>query len=219
MMRSFPVDALSENLHTPEAVIKSFPQEIVLVTQGSFPPPPLAESTNQLPSSPMFTVEDGPCKDLGKGGYIYEVKSDIFPAATSMSGGLIHLETGSLRTIHWHPNADEMHYVINGTLKVSVYGIGGQSETYVIEAGDIGFVPKGFAHYLEAVNGPADILVTFNDPKWQNQELSTWMAVTPPHLTATSLQTTEESIAGFPKSAELFYGVEVKECPRRVRRY
>jgi hypothetical protein len=89
MKRSFPVDALSENLHTPEAVIKSFPQEIVLVTQGPFPPPPLAESTNQLPSSPMFTVEDGPCKDLGKGGYIYEVKSDIFPAATSMSGGLI----------------------------------------------------------------------------------------------------------------------------------
>jgi len=218
MMKSFPVGILSKNLNTPEDTINTFPGELVLVTQGPFPPPMITESTNPLPNSPMFSVENGLCRDLGQGGYIYEVKKDMFPASDSMSGGFIHLEKGSMREIHWHPNADEMHYVISGSLKVSVYGVGGQLDTYVIEKGDIGFVPEGFAHYLEAISGPADFLVTFNHPEWKNQELSTWMAVTPSELTVTSLQTTQESVAGFPKSTELFYGKEFKGCPRRHHR-
>lgn len=218
MMKSFPVGILSENLNTRAETIKTFPNELVLVTQGPFPPPMIAESKNPLPKSPMFTVENGLCKDLGKGGYIYEVKKDIFPASDTMSGGFIHLERGSMREIHWHPNADEMHYVISGSLQVSVYGVGGQLDRYVIEAGDVGFVPEGFAHYLEAVSGPADFLVTFNNPEWKNQEFSTWMAVTPPELTAISLQTTRESIANFPNSTTLFYGKQLNGCPSRHRR-
>lgn len=218
MIGAFPLDVLSENLGTPVSVLESFQQKSLVVSQGAFPPPPFPESKHPLPEWPIFEAADGDCKDTGAGGYILEVRNEIFPATKTMSGAFMRLEEGSLRDIHWHPNADEMHFVLSGSVQVSIYGIGGVRDTYVISAGDVGFVPKGYAHYLEAIGGPTELLLTFNNPSWTTQELSTWMAVTPSYLTAASLNTTADVIVQyFPKSVEYFVGDKFAGCPAARR--
>ncbi|KAL7539262.1 hypothetical protein ACHAWF_006355 [Thalassiosira exigua] len=235
LITKFPTKVLSDNLGAPPSVIDSMKSDMAtfsngittgftLVNKGPVPPPKFPskefpESDNPLPDSPLFSVYDGVCTDTGKGGYIYQVTNDMWPVTLTMSGGLMHLDEGSFRDIHWHPNADEMQYVISGSLNVTTYGIGGVDYTYSINAGDIGFVPKGFAHTLEANGGPVDLLVTFNNPSWKTQELSTWMAVSPNYLTAASLNVDTEVVDKyFPTSTAQFYGPTSKNCPTKAKR-
>ncbi|KAL3915928.1 MAG: hypothetical protein SGILL_005413, partial [Bacillariaceae sp.] len=194
MMTAFPRDVLEENLGAPGDVIASFYQETVSVSPGPFPPPEFPKSTSPLEVDPIFYTPDGDCVDTGDGGYLYMVRNDNFEGATEMSGGFMHLNNGTLRDIHWHPNANELQYVLNGTLKVGIYSIEGVRNTFTLEAGDVGFVPKGMAHYLEAVDGPVDLLLGFDDPYWTTQELSTMLAQVPSFITATSINTTTEVV-------------------------
>lgn len=110
-----------------------------------------------------------------------------------------------------------MHYVLRGSITVTTYGVGGINETYVLEAGDVGFVPKGFARYFAALDGPADILITFDNPFWTTQELSTWMAVSPSYITASSLNSTADVIENyFPKAEVDFCGSKVCGMSRQT---
>jgi oxalate decarboxylase/phosphoglucose isomerase-like protein (cupin superfamily) len=180
-------------------------------------------SKSLLPQSPVFSMRDGPCGDLGRGGYYFQVRQEQFAMSRTMSGAYMHLEPGTLRDIHWHPNADEMQYVLRGSVTVGVYGTGGINSTYTLNAGDVGFVPRGFMHYIQAnrdeddedgVSGPADLLLTFNHPSWTTQELSTWLSVAPPFIAARSLNTTVDVVEKYlPTSAQEFYGRKKSRCP------
>jgi len=223
IMTAFPIDVISENLGgIPEDIIKTWPKESTPLQQGTMPPPPLAKSRNPIPNPPLTSVYDGFCDDAGVGGYLLGVRKENFPGATTMSGGFMHMTANTMRDIHWHPDADEMQYVLNGTLKVTVYGTPtGENiyNSYKLEAGDVGFVPKGFAHYFESVDSEVDLLLTFNSPSWQTQELSTWLAVTPSYLTAASLATDVENVDKyFPKAEEEFIGGDFSGCPAGTRR-
>jgi oxalate decarboxylase len=214
MMTAFPRDVLEENLGAPADVIASFYQQSVSVSPGPFPPPEFPESTSPLKTSPIFYTPNGTCVETGDGGYLYMVRQDNFPGVTEMSGGYMHLSNGTLRDIHWHPNANEMQYVLNGTLKVGIYSIEGVRNTYTLNAGDVGFVPKGMAHYLEAIDGPADILLTFDSPSWTTQELSTMLAQVPSYITAASINTTIQVVDQyFPKATQDFFGDTFIGCP------
>lgn len=221
MLSYFPRDVVSENLGVPIDVLDTFPESILIVNSGPQPPQAVPVSKNPLPLSPIFSMRDGPCGDLGRGGYYFQVRQEQFAMSSTMSGAYMHLEPGTLRDIHWHPNADEMQYVLRGSVTVGVYGTGGINSTYTLKAGDVGFVPRGFMHYIQANRndeegggGPADLLLTFNHPSWTTQELSTWLSVAPPFIAARSLNTTVDVVEKYlPTSAQEFYGRKRSRCP------
>ena len=39
---------------------------------------------------------------------------------------ILDLDPGALRELHWHPTADEWHYVIDGDISVTMFGSGGR---------------------------------------------------------------------------------------------
>lgn len=214
MMTAFPRDVLEENLGAPADVIATFYQEMVSLSPGPFPPPPFPESQSPLTVDPIFNIQNGNCVDSGDGGYLLMVTDNNFPGTTEISGGFMHLAEGGLRDIHWHPNANEMHYVLNGTLKVGLYSIEGVRNTYTLNAGDLGFIPQGMAHYLEAVDGPVEFLLAFDNPSWTTQELSTMMAQVPSYITAASINTTRAVVNEyFPKAKQDFFGNSFVGCP------
>jgi hypothetical protein len=43
------------------------------------------------------------------------------------------------------------------------------------------------AHYFQTLTDEVDILVTFGNPSWTTQELSTTLAVTPSYITGASI--------------------------------
>jgi mannose-6-phosphate isomerase-like protein (cupin superfamily) len=137
------------------------------------------------------------------------VRQEQLQAALTMSGGRIELEEGAMRELHWHTNVDELHYVLSGCVRNIVHNNvdfpNTKPKEYTICAGDIGYVPKNFVHYLEAISGPATVIATFNHPSWGTQGLSAIMSVTPVDVTASTLTTTVEVAEKyFPKESTAF---------------
>ena len=48
------------------------------------------------------------------GGTVRIVDSSNFPASKTIAAALVELESRGLRELHWHPNADEWQYYIEG---------------------------------------------------------------------------------------------------------
>ena len=62
-----------------------------------------------------------------------------------MAGSVLELEPGALRELHWHPNADEWQYYLEGQAQMGVFLSGGEAVTEEFEAGDVGYAPMGAA--------------------------------------------------------------------------
>jgi oxalate decarboxylase len=72
-----------------------------------------------------------------------------FPILAGLALFLIGLKPSVIVEPHTHPNAAELNYVINGKVRFTVFGPGGEVETSEIGQGQVFFVPAGYFHYLE----------------------------------------------------------------------
>jgi mannose-6-phosphate isomerase-like protein (cupin superfamily) len=59
------------------------------------------------------------------------------------------IRPSAMRTMHWHPNADEWQYYMKGTGRMTVFNAGPAAVTANFHPGDIGYVKKGLGHYIE----------------------------------------------------------------------
>ena len=59
--------------------------------------------------------------------------------------------------MHWHPNADEWQYYIQGKARMTVFNTGPNATTAEFMPGDIGYVPKSLGHYIENI-GTEDVI-------------------------------------------------------------
>ena len=57
-------------------------------------------------------------------GKVRIVDSSNFPAAQMIAAGLVEVEPGGMRELHWHPNSDELQYYIEGEGRMTVYASG-----------------------------------------------------------------------------------------------
>ena len=79
--------------------------------------------------------------------------------------------------LHWHPNADEWQYVIDGEVSVTLFGSHGRYRIERLQKGDVGYIPQGYGHSIENVGSePARILIGFNAGIYETIDLSQWIA-------------------------------------------
>lgn len=83
------------------------------------------------------------------GGSIKILDPATFPVASTFSVALVTVEPGAMREMHWHTTSDEWTYFISGSARVTAYQVPAARRTFDITAGDVGYVPKSNAHYLE----------------------------------------------------------------------
>jgi oxalate decarboxylase len=94
------------------------------------------------------------------GGSVRIVDATNFPA--SIAAALVELEPGGLRELHWHPNADEWQYYIEGEGRMGVFGSESKARRFDYRAGDVGYVPFTMGHYIENTgSGPLRFLEMF----------------------------------------------------------
>ena len=87
-----------------------------------------------------------------------------FPISTTMTGALLRIKPGGLRELHWHPNADEWQYYVAGRARMTVFGSHGRARTEEFGAGDVGYVPTGYGHYIENVGtDELEVLLALNN--------------------------------------------------------
>ena len=69
----------------------------------------------------------------------------------TIAAGLVEIEPGGMRELHWHTNADEWQFYISGQARMTVFGSESNSRTFNFQAGDVGSVPFPMAHYIENI--------------------------------------------------------------------
>ncbi len=122
-----------------------------------------------------------------------------FPISSTMTGALLVIKPGGLRELHWHPNAAEWQYYLKGNGRMTVFGSHGRARTDDFAAGDVGYVPQGFGHYIENT-GETDleVVLVLNNATYQSISITSWMSSTPDLLLATNFKVPEATFAAFP---------------------
>jgi oxalate decarboxylase len=184
-----PKDILAKNFGVSESEFSELPSDVDhtrYMFQGTVPSGPLSSDKVVNPNgerSFSYHISDlDPIKTSG--GTVRIIDSTKFPAASTIAAGIVEVEPGGLREMHWHPNTDEWQYYLEGNGQMTVFASEHNARTFDFSAGDVGAVPFAYGHYIE--NTSADLklrfLEVFKSPQFQDVSLNQWMALTPPEL-------------------------------------
>src|SRR4029079_19783406 len=172
---------------------------------GPVPPPlpqdPAPGSLNEPPLTHRYRLLAVKTEPV-VGGTLRTVSANEFPISTTMTGALLVIEPGGMRELHWHPHAAEWQYYIRGNAEMTVFGSHGRARTDAFAAGDVGYVPQGYGHYIENTGkDEVEIVIVFNNGSYESINITGWMSANPKPLLATNFRVPEATFANFPKSA------------------
>ncbi|KAL1949429.1 hypothetical protein VTO73DRAFT_8310 [Trametes versicolor] len=204
-----PKEVIAKNFQTSISAFDHIPAQQLYIFPSTPPP-----DNNQVPKSPQGTIPNPFTFSLSQvkatqlsGGTVKIVDSSTFTAATAISASEITVEPGAMRELHWHPTQDEWTFFISGQGRVTLFASSGNSRTFDYEAGDVGFVPASFGHFVENTgNTTLHFLEIFNSGRVQDISLSQWLALTPPDLVKAHLQISDETISHLSKTKPIVVG-------------
>ncbi|WP_152396949.1 oxalate decarboxylase family bicupin [Paenibacillus guangzhouensis] len=191
-----PRDVLAANFGVPEKAFEDIPKGQVYIFQDQVPGPidsqkvqspygtiPLSFKHRLLAQKPLITP----------GGSVRIVDSSNFPISKTVAAALVEILPGGMRELHWHPNNDEWQYYLTGQGRMTVFGGNGAARTFDYRAGDVGYVPFAFGHYIQ--NTGTDtlwFLEMFKSDRFADISLNQWMALTPRDLVRDNLHVGDE---------------------------
>ena len=206
-MAHTPPEVLAKNFGVPAEAFKDIPLQNRWIFQGK-EPGPLAEvqaamaSQAGTPEFPFtFSLADAPKVGDNAGGFVQIADSANFRVSTTIAAGLVTIRPGAMRTMHWHPNADEWQYYMKGAGRMTVFNAGPSANTANFHPGDIGYVKKGLGHYIENTGNTDLVMVAvFRAPRYEEVSFSDWLAHSPPEMVAATFNLAPEVVARFPKN-------------------
>src|SRR5215469_15705502 len=197
-----PRPLLAKNFGLPETSFDSFPKQEVYFARGAIPPeqPAAPLQGRKLPAQThKYRLLAQVPHAAFRGGREWRVDASRFPISTTITGVILDLDPAALRELHWHPNADEWQYVIDGRVAVTLFGSHGRFRIETLEQGDVGYIPQGYGHSIENVGEkPARVLIGFNSGAYETIDLSRWIAGNPADVLATNFSQKPELFAKFP---------------------
>jgi oxalate decarboxylase len=205
-----PREVLSKNFGVPAAAFDKSPKQELYIFQGEVPGP-LAEdrqaAEGTIGASPIrfdYHLRDQTPNKRTKSGEVRIVDSKNFPAATTIAAALVLVRPGGLREMHWHPNADEWMYFLKGKGRMTVFAASARARTMDFDAGDVGYVQKTFAHYIENT-GDTDLefLEIFRSGYYQDISLNNWLTHVPPELVQAHLRIDTATLDAIPKEEDV----------------
>ena len=197
-----PKSLLAKNFGLPETTFDAFPKNEVYFAHGAIPPEQPAAPLQgwKLPAvTHKYRLLAQVPHAVYRGGREWRVDASRFPISTTITGVILDLDPGALRELHWHPNADEWQYVIDGRVAVTLFGSHGRFRIETLEKGDVAYIPQGYGHSIENVgDGPSRILVGLNAGNYEAIDLSQWIAGNPADVLATNFAQPPELFGKFP---------------------
>jgi oxalate decarboxylase len=196
-----PDDVLSKNFDVPANAFDQVPDPGDLYIFAATVPGPLAQDmpANATAVPRSFSYHMAAQKLIvTASGTVRIADSTVFPVATTIAAALVEIDPGGMREMHWHPNADEWQYYIEGEGRMGVFGASGQARTFDYQAGDVGYVPFAMGHYIENTgNVPLRFLEMFKSSYYADVSLNQWLAFTPPDLVRAHLRVDEQTLGAF----------------------
>lgn len=191
-----PRDVLAANFGVPESAFAHIPLKERYMFQAPVPGP----LASQKVPDPMGTIPQSFSHRLlaqeplcFSGGTVRIVDSSNFPVSTSIAAALVEVYPGGMRELHWHPNNDEWQYYLTGTGRMTVFAGNGNARTFDFRAGDVGYVPFAFGHYVQNTGTESLwFLEMFKSDCFADVSLNQWMALTPPQMVQETLHASPE---------------------------
>ncbi|WP_028778523.1 oxalate decarboxylase family bicupin [Shimazuella kribbensis] len=195
-----PKDVLSANFGLPKKDFKCIPKDQVYIFQDNVP----GSLENQKVNSPYGTISLSFKHKLmaqdpivTSGGTVRIVDSTNFPISITIAAALVEIKPGGVRELHWHPNNDEWQYYLTGQGRMTVFAGNGIAKTFDYRAGDVGYVPFAFGHYIQNTGTESLwFLEMFKSDRFEDVSLNQWMALTPHELVKDNLNVGPNVING-----------------------
>ncbi|MFC8933824.1 cupin domain-containing protein [Rhodococcus sp. NPDC057135] len=112
--------------------------------------------TAGLPNAHLFDL-DGQIAPLAYPyGQAKVARKQYWAALEDLSMYSLTIRESGMREPHWHPVTAEMGYVHRGRGRMTVLDPDGSLDTYLLEPGQVYFVPRAYPHHIEVV-GDEDI--------------------------------------------------------------
>ncbi len=202
---SVPPEIAAQNLGISVSEVASLPQKEVYFAQGKVPSIhsgiglPVGEVS--LTSPHRYPLSAQQPKVVPGGGTQRVVTQAEFPIAKTITGTVFEIEPGGLRELHWHPNADEWQYFIQGKAEMGVFLAERNFVKEEFEAGDVGYVPMGAGHYIKNTGTEKLIvLIGFNSGSYEAIDLSSWISGNPKDLLEGNFGVGDKIFEAFPKT-------------------
>ena len=196
-----PKAVLAKNFGVPESTFDAIPPKGLWIFQTDVPGPlaqdriagagpvPRTFSHRMLAQEPIRS----------QGGTVRITDSAIFPASSTIAAALVEVEPGSMRELHWHPNADEWQYYLSGEARMTVFAAEGNARTFNFQAGDVGTVPFAMGHYIENIGTTTlRFLELFRSDHYADVSLAQLLKFTPHELVRAHLKIDESVLAKIP---------------------
>ena len=200
-----PPDVLALNFGVPAEAFKNVPLHDLYIFQGMLPGPietdqREAQGNAGVPRlrSSFPLIETAPVAKT-RGGEVRIADSSNFPASKTIAAALVRIHPRGMREMHWHPNADEWLYIIEGEGELTVFETGPNAVTQNFNAGDIGYVKRSQGHFLRNTSHTDLVyLEVFRSSYFADVSLSDWLTHTPRAMLQQTLKISDETINGFP---------------------
>lgn len=191
-----PKDVLAANFGVPESAFDDLPSKQIYIFEDGVPGP----LDQQAVASPYGTVPlsfkhkllaQAPLRTPG--GSVRIADSSNFPISKTIAAALVEIEPGAMRELHWHPYNDEWQYYLTGQGRMTAFGGAGAARTFDVRAGDVGYVPFAFGHYIQNTGSESLwFLEMFKSDRFADVSLNQWMALTPRDLVKANLNASPE---------------------------
>ncbi len=120
------------------------------------------------------------------------VTGDICPTMKHMALASLVLKKGGIREPHWHPNADELLYCVQGNALITLFSPQNRHDTFTLHAGEVAFFPKGYLHAIQNLSSSESrFLLAYDHPRPQDLDLTQSVASMSPHILASTFSTSE----------------------------
>ncbi|MGB8643502.1 MAG: cupin domain-containing protein [Nitrososphaeraceae archaeon] len=107
------------------------------------------EVIRRIQNRHKFDLEGIPPQIQTSGGTVSLGNANVFPILRGLACYSLSLRPGGIREPHWHPNAAELDYVVEGRAKMTILSPGGNVDSLEVRAGEIVFIPPAYLHYIE----------------------------------------------------------------------
>jgi oxalate decarboxylase len=190
---------------TAAGVVPAVAAGAVLASAGESPTLPKSKETNRFDFSKIKP------QVVRAGGTLAEATGENFPVLKGQgaSAFLLVLKPGGAREPHWHPNAWELDVPLSGRGRLGVANPDATFSVQDISPGQIGFIPQGYAHYIENT-GSEDLrwVVVFNNTYPDDIGISTTFAGMPTHMLTETLSLPTGALDRASKPDRTLYIVE-----------
>ena len=198
-----PKSVLAKNFGWSLEQLASIPDYNKYIFPGHVPPAleqdRVVSPTGDVPSSFKHSMLSQKPERF-RGGTVRIADTKNFNASNTICAALVEIEPGGLRELHWHPSDDEWQYWLSGTGRMGVFANSGIARTFDYQAGDIGYVPFAYGHYIENTGDkPLTFLEMFRTPRFEDISLMQWMANIPPQVMADTVNVPRSLIEALPK--------------------